>query len=173
MSQDTNNRKVIIGVMGPGTNATTTDVTYAYDLGQLIARQQWLVLSGGVNVGVMDAVSRGAKDAGGLTIGIIPTSDPDTISAAIDIPIVTDMGSARNNINVLSSHIVIACGMSAGTASEVALAIRAGKNTILLNNPAASATFFQSLSTTNVFVARDPASAVAIAKELLQQTPKL
>ena len=46
------------------------------------------------------------------------------MSEAVDLPIVTDLGNARNNINVLSSNVVIACGMGLGTASEVALALK-------------------------------------------------
>jgi uncharacterized protein (TIGR00725 family) len=55
--------------------------------------------------------SKGAREAKGLTIGILPTKDRASISEAVDIPIITDMGSARNNINVLSSDAVIACGV--------------------------------------------------------------
>ena len=55
--------------------------------------------------------SKGARVAKGLTIGILPTKDRAFISEAVDIPIITDMGSARNNINVLSSDVVIACGV--------------------------------------------------------------
>src|SRR4028119_1144630 len=115
-------KKIIIGVMGPGEQATATDLQNAYELGKLIAQQGWVLLTGGRNVGVMDAANTGAKAANGLTVGILPTADPSGISKAIDIPIFTDMGNARNNINVLSSDVVIACGMGAGTASEVALA---------------------------------------------------
>ena len=65
-------RKIIIGVMGRGENATANDLQNAYILGQLIAKQGWVLLTGGRNVGVMDAVSKGAKSADGLTIGILP-----------------------------------------------------------------------------------------------------
>ena len=75
----------------------------------------------------MDEVSKGAKDAGGLVVGVIPTSDRSGCSDAVDIAIVTGMGNARNNINVLSSDVVVACGMGPGTASEVALALKSQK----------------------------------------------
>src|SRR4028119_2317735 len=115
-------RKILIGVMGPGTGASQADQQNAHALGKLIAEEGWVLLTGGRNVGVMDAANTGAKAANGLTVGILPTVEPSGISKAIDIPIFTDMGNARNNINVLSSDVVIACGMGAGTASEVALA---------------------------------------------------
>jgi len=69
-------------------------------------------------VGVMDAASLGAKAANGLTIGILPTDDTSAMSKAVDIAIITDMGLA---ISMSSSDVVIACGMGAGTASEIAL----------------------------------------------------
>lgn len=112
-------RKIIIGVMGPG-NASPTESQNAYDLGFLIAQNHWVLLTGGRNSGVMQAASRGAKAANGLTVGILPTADAHGMAETVDLAIFTDMGSARNNINVLSSNVVIACGMGAGTASEVA-----------------------------------------------------
>lgn len=70
-------RKIVVGVMGPGDKATTTDINRAYRLGQLIADNGWVLLTGGRNVGVMDAASRGAKMVGGLTIGILPSNDTE------------------------------------------------------------------------------------------------
>ncbi|NDJ17277.1 TIGR00725 family protein [Myxacorys almedinensis] len=134
--------KIIIGVMGASSHATPIEIQTAYALGQEIAKAGWVVLSGGRNLGVMDAVSRGAKQAGGLTIGILPHQNT-VMSDAIDIPIITDMGNARNNINVLSSQAVIACGMGVGTASEVALALKANKPVILLTDDAVSQAFFR------------------------------
>ncbi|MBD2183732.1 TIGR00725 family protein [Aerosakkonema funiforme] len=159
-------RKIIIGVMGPGDRTTASDLAYAYELGQLIAQQGWVLLTGGRNVGVMDAASKGAKEANGLTIGILPKNDRNSISEGVDIAIFTDMGNARNNINVLSSDIVIVCGMSTGTASEVALALRSNKKVILLNNTEESKAFFTSLSKDNVFIVTNPREAILTAKEI-------
>jgi hypothetical protein len=126
-------RRIIIGVMGSGDDARKIDCDMAFELGACIAREGWVVLSGGRNKGIMDAVSKGANSAGGLTLGIIPYGNTDLASEWVDIPIVTNMGSARNNINVLSSDVVVACGnISSGTLSEIALAIKAKKPTILL-----------------------------------------
>jgi uncharacterized protein (TIGR00725 family) len=160
-------RKIIIGVMGPGKNATANDLQNAYILGQLIAQQGWILLTGGRNVGVMDAVSKGAKSAEGLTIGILPSDNQDSISSYVDIAIFTDMGNARNNINVLSSDVVIACGMGAGTASEIALALKASKQVILLTNDEESKIFFKKLSPENVYIAESVESAIATAKTIL------
>lgn len=160
-------RKIIVGVMGPGDKATTVDLQNAYELGELIAQQGWALLTGGRNVGVMDAASQGAKTANGLTIGILPNADTDGISAAVDIAIITGMGDARNNINVLSSDAVIACGMSTGTASEIALALKGNKKVILLNDDEESKSFFKQLSPENVYVVTSPGEAIKTTKDVL------
>lgn len=157
-------KKTIAGVMGPGQNATARDLATAFELGKQIAEQGWVLLTGGRNEGVMDAASRGAKQAGGLTIGILPTAHADQLSAAVDIPILTDMGSARNNINVLSSDVIFACGMGSGTAAEIALALKANKSVILLNVDDTSRIFFQNLAKSQIFVAAQPAAAMTIAR---------
>jgi len=159
-------RKIIIGVMGPG-NASPTEAKNAYDLGELIAQNNWVLLTGGRNMGVMQAASRGAKAANGLTVGILPTADAKGLADTVDLAIFTDMGSARNNINVLSCDVVIACGMGAGTASEVALAIKADKPVVLLNDNPESKQFFRSLSPASVFIAQTPQIAIAIVQNLL------
>lgn len=160
-------RKIIIGVMGPGDKATVADRQNAYQLGQLIAQQGWVLLTGGRNVGVMDEANQGARAANGLTLGILPSDDNNAISEAVDIAIITNMGDARNNINVLSSDVVIACGMGAGTASEIALALKGNKKVILLNDNEESKSFFKKLSPENVYVVNSPSEAIKIAEDIL------
>ena len=158
-------RKTIIGVMGVGENARDIDLKNAYQLGQLIAEQGWVLLTGGRKAGVMDAASQGAKAANGLTLGIISARDCRNVSEAVDLAIITDMGNARNNINVLSSDIVIACGMGLGTASEVALALKNGKKVILLGQTPESRAFFASLSPKKLFIADNPQQAIFLVKQ--------
>lgn len=160
-------KKIMIGVMGPGNSATSTDLENAYRLGQLIAQAGWVLLTGGRNVGVMNAASQGAKSANGLTVGILPNHNTDGISEAVEIAIVTDMGNARNNINILSSDVVIACGMGSGTASEVALAIKANKPVILLNISSEMQKFFQLLTATQVILVDSPQAAIAKVRKIL------
>jgi uncharacterized protein (TIGR00725 family) len=124
-------RKPIIGVMG-GAEVSAAVARDAYELGALIARKGWVLLNGGRACGVMEASAKGAKEAGGLTVGVLPDDTTEHVSPSIDIPIVTGMGAARNVINVLSSDVVIACPGSGGTLSEVALALKAGRTVILL-----------------------------------------
>lgn len=160
-------KKIIVGVMGPGVEATPNDLKNAYELGKLIAYEGWILLTGGRNVGVMDAASQGAKAANGLTIGILPTDDTNAISEAVDVAIMTDMGNARNNINVLSSNVVIACGIGVGTASEIALALKANKKVILLNDSKEAQAFFMKLSAENVYIVNSFGEAIAVAKNIL------
>ncbi|HVF55144.1 MAG TPA: TIGR00725 family protein [Pyrinomonadaceae bacterium] len=161
--------RTIVGVMGPGGDASEEDLRAAFELGQLVAREGWVLLTGGRAAGVMDAASRGAREAGGLTVGILPTEDDAGASEAVDIRVVTGMGQARNNINVLTSHLVVACGMGAGTASEVALALKSKKPVILLGSSGASAAFFKSLGGDEIFLADNPREAIDHARLLLRR----
>lgn len=155
--------------MGPGDDATQRDIKTAYELGRALAKHQWVVLNGGRNVGVMDAVSRGVKSVGGLSIGILPTSDDVTASKALDIVIPTGMGDARNNINVLSSDVIVVCGMNPGTASEVAFGLKLKKTIILLNALATSISFFQSLDKKNIRVAHTVNQAIQYIQNELRK----
>jgi uncharacterized protein (TIGR00725 family) len=161
-------RKTIIGVMGPGSEATEVDKQNAFELGKLIATEGWILLSGGRNEGVMDAVNHGAKSAGGLTVGIIPSADNANTSEAVDISIITSMGSARNNINVLSSSVVVACGMGPGTASEIALALKARKDVVLLTDNSASKEFFGDLGNGRVHSVISPVDAIKKCNSILE-----
>lgn len=159
--------KIVVGVMGPGKSASKETLASAFELGRLIALEGWVLLTGGRNAGVMDAACKGAKEADGLVIGILPGVDLHGMSESVDIPIMTGMGQARNNINVLSSRVVFACGVGAGTASEVALALKAGKKVILLECSQEGIVFFESLAKENVSVVSQPHEAIAITKTLI------
>ncbi len=152
--------RFVVGVMGPA-KAKKKDLDNARILGEFIARRGWVVLTGGRDLGVMDAACEGAKRVrGSLTIGVLPTAK-DKVSRHVDVPIITEMGSGRNNINVLTSHVVVACGLSgSGTVSEVALAVKAGKPVILVEASPADATFFRKLGKQLVSVASSPEEAI-------------
>ncbi len=162
--------RVIVGVMGPGENAGAREVETAFTLGKLIAKEGWVLLSGGRDSGVMDAASRGAKSASGLTVGILPSKNSDGMSQAIDLPILTDVGEARNNINVLSSRVVFAYGMEAGTASEVALALKAKRKVVLLEISNEAKAFFEEIGGSNIFHASNPQEAIKMAKKFLRSS---
>jgi uncharacterized protein (TIGR00725 family) len=124
-------KKIIIGVMGGAQFVTNDEEKYAYQIGKMIALEGWVLLNGGRSSGVMEATAKGARENGGITVGVLPTENASSASQYIDIPIITGMGLARNVINILSSDIVIALPGRAGTISEIALALNHGKQVVL------------------------------------------
>lgn len=161
--------KPIAGVMGPGEGATEELCELAFELGRQIALQGWVLLTGGRNVGVMDAAIRGAASQNGLTIALLPGADRNEASPHLGIAIPTGMGNARNVINSLASDVVIACGMGAGTASEVAIAIKLQKPVILLEVSSKGCEFFKELGGDRVYVAESVQEAIARMRELFKR----
>jgi len=119
--------------MGGGEIVNAGDYEDARRLGGLIAKEGWILLNGGRASGIMEASARGAKENGGLTIGILPGDNPEWASEYIDISILTGIGFARNYINVLTSEVVVALPGRTGTISEISLALNIGKKVISLN----------------------------------------
>jgi TIGR00725 family protein len=161
-------RKTIIGVMG-GNNASAQACRDAYELGRLIARNGWVLLNGGKPNGIMDASARGAREAGGLTVGVLFDADPALASEHLDIVIPTGMGAARNVVNVLASDVVVACEGSGGTMSEIAMALRFRKRVVLLGfDPGAA--FLDRCGEGVWSLAATPAEAVAQVKAWLERS---
>ncbi|HYM49682.1 MAG TPA: TIGR00725 family protein [Candidatus Limnocylindrales bacterium] len=98
----------------------------AYEVGRGIAERGAALLCGG-STGVMEHAARGARSAGGLTVGVLPGDDPSQANDYIDVAIATGLGQARNAVLVLSADGVIAIGGGLGTLAEIALALRAGR----------------------------------------------
>ena len=117
-------RKPRIGVCGPS-EASAGVLALAEQVGAEIARQGGIVVCGGLG-GVMEAAARGARTAGGLTVGILPGSSAEEANPFIDVPIVTGLGEARNALVVHSSDAIIAIDGAYGTLSEIALALKMG-----------------------------------------------
>lgn len=115
-------RALQVAVCGPR-HCTDTDRTNAYEIGQLLAKAGATVLNGG-GIGVMEAVSAGAHEAGGLVVGIRPGPDDSDANPHLDVVLATNLGEARNAILVWSADAVIVVGGSSGTLSELALAMR-------------------------------------------------
>ena len=127
--------KKIIAVFGPG-NVSDEDEEWqaALRVGRHLAQRGYVVLTGGLG-GIMTAASKGAREAGGITVGILPgTQKSSPANIYVDIPIYTGMGEARNAINVKSCRAAIAIGGEYGTLSEIALALKGGCPIILLNS---------------------------------------
>lgn len=126
--------RTIIGVMGGG-SASESTVQSAVELGRLIAENGWVLLNGGRNSGVMAASARGASEAGGLVIGILPGESTEGASPHLDLAIPTGLSDARNAVNVLASRVVVALPGGAGTLSEIALALKNARPVIALGFP--------------------------------------
>lgn len=158
-------RPVIVGVMGGGNVPPETE-EIARRLGRRIAEAGWVLLNGGRNAGVMAASARGAAEAGGLTVGVLPDDHDGAVAPDIRIPILTGIGGGRNMINILSSHAVVACRGGAGTLSEIALALKYRRPVILLNFPVAD--FFRPHAAEGQLrEAITPEGAVAVVREVL------
>jgi uncharacterized protein (TIGR00725 family) len=115
----------MIAVIGDGVcDATTAAV--AEEVGRRLAEAGATVVCGGLG-GVMEAVCRGAKAAGGRTVGILPGDRASDANPFVDVAIVTGMGEARNVLVVKSAEAAIAVGGRYGTLSEIALALKLGK----------------------------------------------
>lgn len=125
-------RKIIIGLMGPG-EATTSVEAMSETIGKLIAEAGAVLITGGMG-GAMAAASRGASKAGGLVIGVLPGSTARDANPYVDIPIVTGMGNARNCVNILTSDAIIAVAGGYGTLSEIALALKCRKPVVKLRS---------------------------------------
>ena len=160
--------KTTVGIMGPGEQATESDLKNAYEIGKFCASKGWVTLTGGRNQGVMNEALKGAKENGGLTVGILPTNDKTTFSEFIDILICTNMRSGRNYINALSSDIMVACNMGPGVSSEVSHAIGAEKKVILVGVFKEATSFFKKLDAKRVFIAKDYKEAIAVLEKELQ-----
>jgi uncharacterized protein (TIGR00725 family) len=158
-------RPIIIGVMGGG-RATRLDAEMAFDLGRRIAEQGWVLLNGGRRAGIMESSARGAAEAGGITLGILPDMDLAEVSDHVMLPVLTGLGSARNVINVLTSRVVVACRGGAGTVSEVALALKYGRPVVLLNFDTGSV--FDAYRHSGLLQSADsPADAIRLIRQIL------
>lgn len=160
---------IIIGVMGPGETASPEVNSIAYELGKEIARHGWVTLTGGRSFGVMDSCMKGAADNGGLTIGVLPSEDGREVSPHAKIRIITGMGSARNYINILSSNVIVVCGIGAGTASEIALALKSNKKVILLQPDSITYDFFKKIGDYKIKSAQSVAETIQIIQDYLAQ----
>ena len=117
---------MMIAVIGGDSSAPRAVLPLAEAIGREIARRGHVLVCGGRG-GVMEAACRGAREAGGHTIGVLPGPDRGDMNPHVEFPLVTDLGAARNVIVVLSADAVIAVDGSYGTLSEIALALVHGK----------------------------------------------
>jgi uncharacterized protein (TIGR00725 family) len=122
---------MIISVIGAGACDKKTYVM-AETVGQLVARRGGILITGGLG-GVMEAASKGANEAGGTVVGILPGFNKKDANSYVTIPITTGLSHARNVIVVRSADAVIAVAGEYGTLSEIAIALKLGKPVIGIN----------------------------------------
>lgn len=121
-------RKPIIAVCGSGTHDPSACDT-AREVGRLIAERGAVLICGGLG-GVMRAAAQGAKEAGGLTVGLLPGSDRNAANPFIDLALPTGLGHARNALITLSAWAIIALPGGPGTLSEIGLGLKMGKTVV-------------------------------------------
>ncbi len=127
-------KKIQILVIGNNENGCTPEsAKIAYETGMEIAKSGAVLITGGLD-GVMKAASHGAKDAGGLTVGIIPQNDASFANEYCDIVIPSGMGLARDFLNALSGDGVIIIGGGSGTLSETCAAYMYKKPIVAIKN---------------------------------------
>ena len=121
-----------VAVVGPADGARPDDLASAEEVGRLLARQGATVLTGGHH-GVMQAAARGCRDAGGVSIGLMPGLDRRAGTPEHTFLLPTGLGELRNGLLVRAADAVVAVGGSWGTLSEIALARRTGVPLVLLD----------------------------------------
>ena len=119
---------MIISVIGAGTCNNET-YSIAEEIGKLIAQKGAILVTGGLG-GVMEAASKGAIEASGTTVGILPGFSKEDANKYVSIPITTGLSHARNIVIVRSADAVIAVSGEYGTLSEIAVALKLGKPVI-------------------------------------------
>lgn len=122
MTSEITNRPRFIAVIG-GSECSPQEATLAEEVGRELARSGAILICGGLG-GIMEAACRGASSEGGITIGILPGDNRNTANPYVRVPIVTNLGEARNVIVVKSAQAVIAIGGGYGTLSEIGHALR-------------------------------------------------
>jgi uncharacterized protein (TIGR00725 family) len=120
-----------VAVCGPGL-ADERETAWAEEVGRRLAEAGAVLVCGGLG-GVMDAAARGARQAGGTSVGILPGSTRIEASPHLTVSVPTGMGEARNALVVRAADAVIAIAGEFGTLSEIALALKLGRPVIGLS----------------------------------------
>ncbi len=147
-----------IGVVGAGLPAARPeDLHNAEEVGRRVAEAGGVVVCGGLG-GVMEASCRGARSAGGLTVGLLPGTERRGANPFVDVAIPTGLGELRNGLVVRTADALVAVGGEWGTLSEIALAVKTGTPVVGLGT--------WPLERDEIAQAVDPADAVAQALRL-------
>jgi uncharacterized protein (TIGR00725 family) len=120
--------KIRIGVIGGG-NPEPRFLALAREVGRLVAERGAVLVCGGLG-GIMAEAARGAREKGGLTVGILPGNDPAAANPDIEVPIATGLGYSRNSLVAMNADALIAIDGEYGTLSEIAFGRIYGKPVI-------------------------------------------
>jgi uncharacterized protein (TIGR00725 family) len=156
---------IFIGVIG-GSAVPKATYRLAQEVGAEIARREAVLVCGGMQ-GVMEAACKGASEAGGLTIGILPGDSRLQANRYVQIPIVSGIGYARNVAVVKSSQAVIAVDGSYGTLTEIGYALQAGIPVIGLGTWSLT---IKGKEDKNIVPAKNAKDAVAKAMKLIENS---
>ncbi|MEE8577332.1 MAG: TIGR00725 family protein [candidate division Zixibacteria bacterium] len=151
-------RNPIIAVVGAG-KCSKKLRDQAAQVGEYVAKNGGVIVCGGMG-GIMEGAARGAKEAGGVTIGILPTSNREDANEFIDYVIPTGFGEARNVMVVRTADAVVAFPGKYGTLTEMGFALHAGKPVISVNAWRLGDEIHQ---------VEDPLEAAKLAMELAQK----
>ncbi len=124
-----------VAVVGTA-DADEGEYALARALGRALAQRGVLIVCGGRG-GVMEAASRGAHEAGGTVVGILPGEDASEANRWVAVPLATGMGEARNALVVRAAEAIVAVGGRWGTLSEIALGRAMGRAVLTLGRPPA------------------------------------
>ncbi len=117
-----------VAVVGPGDASAKQEAT-AEEVGEALAARGAVVVTGGLG-GVMAAASRGARQAGGMTMGLLPGDDRSEANPWVSVAVPTGLGELRNGLVVRAADVLVAVGGGLGTLSEIALALRLGRRVV-------------------------------------------
>ena len=148
-------KKKFIAVIGGG-QCSPKEAKLAEAIGRELAKRGAILICGGLG-GVMEAACKGASSEGGTTIGILPGDNRQQANPYIQIPIVTNIGYARNVIVIKSAQAVIAIDGSYGTLSEIGHALQYNIPVIGLNTWSLS---IDGRPDNSIIQAKDPTEAV-------------
>lgn len=121
-------RAPYIAVVGTG-QATPEQAALAEEVGAGLAAAGAVLVTGGLG-GVMEAACRGARSKHGMTVGLLPGDDREAANGWVEIALATGLGELRNGLIVRAADCIVAIGGGAGTLSEIALALRLGKQVL-------------------------------------------
>jgi uncharacterized protein (TIGR00725 family) len=124
--------RVYVAVIGAGQPDPRTDQA-AEEVGRLLAERGAALVCGGLG-GVMEAACRGAREAGGLTIGLLPGPDRRGANPHLEVSLPTGMGELRNGLVARAADAVIAIGGEFGTLSEIGFALKLGRPVVGLES---------------------------------------